>query len=226
MVPPYFIELASLNDLGRLACAFEKIPLPIFVMNLEGKQILATQMDVFMGAPIFYYKQTNTFNHFLGYKNSNGLEEVILTNSTINPTYIYAPIIVVKEIPSIFKQGWRRRRGRLGKFIPMQVSDLINLAKVCSYKMLYDEPPIPLFLFQNDKYWNLGALTRMDEYDECSFYFYIKQESQPIGNFLKYSPSKVSDTQFTNHVDEHGYIYIKIIQLAKSHPLVKLKNEI
>ncbi|MCX8191335.1 MAG: hypothetical protein N3F06_00830, partial [Nitrososphaerales archaeon] len=169
IAPPYFIELAGLKDLGRLACAFEKVPLPIFFMNIEGEQILATQVDVFMSAPIFYYTQTNTFNHFIGYKNSEGLEEVMLVDSTNNPTYMYAPIIMVKEVPSVFKEGWRRKKGRISKFIPIQVSDLVSLAKVCSYKVLYDEPPIPLFLFGSKKGWNLGAFTRIDEYDECSF---------------------------------------------------------
>src|ERR1700716_184023 len=43
-----FVELESLKDLGRLACAFERAPFPIFMSKKEGKYRLAVQTDLFM----------------------------------------------------------------------------------------------------------------------------------------------------------------------------------
>jgi len=41
-------------------------------------------------------------------------------------------------------------------------------------------------------------------------------------SFIRYSSLKSEDPTFTNNIGEHGYIYIKLIKLLGSHPLVKV----
>ncbi|HKW04812.1 MAG TPA: hypothetical protein VJN71_05880, partial [Nitrososphaerales archaeon] len=69
--PPLFIGLEGMNDLGRLACALERTPLPLFSLEHDGKKIIATQLDLFAGTPVFYYAYTNAVKPFLGYRTTS-----------------------------------------------------------------------------------------------------------------------------------------------------------
>lgn len=221
--PPCFVELSDLKNLARLTCAFEKMSIPIFSFEHDNDAYLATQIDIFMGRPIFYYVKAREEKQFLGYKNSGGVEETISSDSPLFPAYIYAPIIHLKKLPKLFQKGFEPVKGKLDKFLSIQVKDIVSLAKVSSYKVLFEEPPSPLFSFKSDGKNIIGAFTRVDEIDENSIFFYIIVDELPVYNFLKYSALKVGEASFTNRVDEHGNIYIKIIKLADSHPLVELE---
>ncbi|MGQ9469703.1 MAG: hypothetical protein ACUVTD_07810 [Nitrososphaerales archaeon] len=221
--PPCFVELSDLKNLARLSCAFEKTPIPIFSFEYNNDAYLATQIDIFMGRPIFYYIKAKEEKQFLGYKNSGGVEEIISSDSPSFPAYIYAPIIHLKKLPKLFQKGLEPVKGKMDKFLSIQVKDIVSLAKVSSYKVLFEEPPLPLFSFKSDGKNVIGAFTRIDEIDENSIFFYIIVDELPIHNFLKYSALKVGEVGFTNRVDEHGNIYIKMIKLANDHPLVELE---
>lgn len=218
---PCFIQLRDLKDLARLACSFERTPLPIFCFQANGEVYLATQLDVFMGRPIFYYVKTQEVKHFLGYRNTGGVEEATFSDSSFSPAYLYAPIISVARFPKLFQRGLEPLKRKVDKFMSIQVRDVASLAKVGSYKTLYEEPPLPLFSFTVDDKSILGVFARIDEYEEASLFFYITLDAPPAQNFVKYSPTKV-EAGFTNRVDEHGNVYIKIIKLAETHPLVEL----
>jgi hypothetical protein len=222
--PPCFVELSDLKDLARLACAFEKIPIPVFSFESGNNAFLATQVDVFMGRPIFYYAKSGDMGQFLGYKNSGGVEEVLPSDSPLYPAYIYAPIIHLKELPRLFQKGLGMTREKMEKLLPIQVKDIASLARIVSYKVLFEEPPLPLFFFKFNDENILGAFTRVDEIDENSLFFYLIMNEPPPNNFLKYSVLRVGEVGFTNRVDEHGNIYIKIIRLAGNHPLVELER--
>ena len=220
---PCFIKVKDLTDLGRLACAFERFPLPIFSFKHRGKYYLATQSDIFKGRPVLYFHLTEQSNSFLGYRNVGGKEETILSDSSSTSSYIFAPIISIIKLPKIFQDGLEPLKGKIEKFVPIKLKDLESLVKIGAYKMLFEEPPLPLFLFQSNKHNILGAFTRMDEYEEASFFFYVELDDYSHGNFLKYSTSK-NELEFCNKIDEHGYVYIKIIKLAEIHPLVEYEE--
>ncbi|MEM2873190.1 MAG: hypothetical protein QXD82_03360 [Nitrososphaerales archaeon] len=222
--PPCFVELSDLKDLARLTCAFEKMPIPIFSFHYNNEIYLSTQLDIFMGRPIFYYVKAKEEKQFLGYKNSGGIEETISVDSPLFPTYIYAPVIRLEKLPKLFQKGFESIKDKMEKSLSIQVRDLASLAKVSSYKVLFEEPPLPLFSFKSDDSNIIGAFTRIDEIDENSIFFYTTLQEMPIYNFLKYSASKVGEVGFTNKVDEHGNIYIKTIKLARKHPLVELEK--
>jgi len=103
----------------------------------------------------------------------------------------------------------------------IEVENLISLLKVGTYKMLFEEPPLPLFAFRNGNDWILGAFTRIDEYEEASMFFYTKMKEEPPAGFVRYSPSSIQSTGFSRRTDEHGFVYVKVIKLSEKHPLVQ-----
>ncbi len=220
--PPCFVQVADIKDLARLACAIERIPLPIFAIESGNNFLLSVQLDLFMGRPIFYYVKSKGRGQYLGYKNIGSAEEVALTDSPVNPTFVYAPIIAIKKLPAPFEDAIDNPPEIKEKFLSFEVSDLPSLAKITSYKVLFEEPPLPLYSFKIDGKWVAGAFARIDDYEEASIFFFVKLDKGPPDNFLKYPMQKTDGTAFTNRADEHGYIFIKVIKLGESHPLVEL----
>jgi hypothetical protein len=209
--------LNRLLELGRLSCALERAPLPIFMSTHGKKMRLAIQTDLFMGIPIFYYVEEEINAEFLAYRNSGETEEVQLVDSTQNPSFIYAPIIHIVKMPKILedKDDFSER------YLAAQVTNLTSLVKIASYKMLYEEPPLPLYAFKNGSDWILGAFARLDDYEEASLFFYTKMKEESTAGFVRYSPTRINETNFSKRTDEHGFIYVKVIKLMEKHPLVE-----
>lgn len=221
--PPQFIALAGLQDLARLVCALERVPLPVFAISAPGGRRLAAQLDIFMGSPVFYYAPVDESKRFLSYRNTGGVEEVSLAEAAGNPTFAYAPIVNVARLPGVLARGLEMGSARRGnQFLSVEVQDLGSLARVASYKMAFEEPPLPLFAFTHGARHIMGTFTRIDDVEEASLFFYaVLPEPQKEG-FLRYSPTRTQDTEFTNRLDEHGSLYVKIVRLAEPHPLVQL----
>lgn len=214
-----FVELESLTDLARLSCAFERAPFPIFMSKEGGKYRLAVQTDLFMGIPIFYHIEVEKGGEFLAYKSSGEVEEALLVDAALNPSYMYAPVVHVLKLPRVLE----RRSGFKVRFLAAQVSDLANLMKIASYKMLYEEPPLPLYTFKNGTSWIAGCFARLDDFEEASLFFYARLDKQPPSGFVRYSAAKLGDTDFSKRIDEHGSIYVKVVKLKEKHPLVEFK---
>jgi hypothetical protein len=218
--PATFIELESLNDLARLACALERAPLPTFISKDADGFRISTQLDFFVGSPVFYFAKVNEVKQFLGYKTISSGEEITLVDVPLNPSMVYAPVIEVVRFPKIFAQGIAAKKTRSPKFLSLQVKDLMGLVKVATYKIMFEEPPLPIFAFPsaNGK-WTVGAFTRIEEFEEASIFFYYEQDLRPEHNFVGYSTAK-AQAFFTNRTDEHGNFFVKIIRLKGAHPLV------
>jgi len=212
-----FVELESLTDLARLSCAFERAPFPIFMSKEGSKFRLAVQTDLFMGIPIFYHVEVEKGGEFLAYRNAGEIEEVQLVESASTPSYIYSPIIHVLKMPSILEH----KREFHQKFLAAEVADLASLVKLATYKMLYEEPPLPLYSFKNGTSWIVGSFARLDDFEEASLFFYTRMKEEPSMGFVKYSPANIGDTSFSKRTDEHGFYYVKVIKLAEKHPLVE-----
>ena len=219
--PAVFIELESVGDLARLACALERAPLPTFIHKDGDDFRISTQLDFFVGSPIFYYARVSDSRQFLGYRTLTSGEEVSLVDLPLNPSMVYAPIIEVLKFPKAFEQGGIKKTTKTPKFLSLQVKDLMGLVKVATYKIMFEEPPLPIFAFPSDGgKWIVGAFTRIEEFEEASIFFYYEQDSRPEQNFVGYSTSK-AQAFFTNRTDEHGNFFVKIIRLKNRHPLVE-----
>ena len=212
-----FVKLVGTLELGRLACALERAQLPIFMSKHGDKIRLSVQNDLFMGVPIFYYVDGDKGGEFLAYRNAGEIEEVQLVDSASTPSYIYSPIIHILKMPSILEHKKEFHQ----KFLAAEVADLGSLVKLATYKMLYEEPPLPLYSFKNGTSWIIGSFARLDDYEEASLFFYTRIKAEPPAGFVRYSPTNISDTNFSKRTDEHGFYYVKVIKLAEKHPLVE-----
>jgi hypothetical protein len=212
-----FIRLQSLLDLGRLSCALERAPFPIFAYKQEDRIRLSVQTDLFMGVPIFYYFEVTEAKEFLSYRSNGETEEVLLLGTTQNPSSIYSPLIHVLKLPKVLEHKAEFSE----KFLAAEVADLSSLVKIASYKMLYEEPPLPLYAFKDGSEWIIGSFARLDDYEEASLFFYTTVEKEPEHGFVRYAPSRLADTAFSRRTDEHGFVYVKVIKLAEKHPLVE-----
>ena len=219
---PCFVEVADIKDLARLACAIERAPLPVFAIEFDKGYLLAVQFDLFMGRAIFYYAKSSEKRHYIGYRNQGGSEDAILTDSAASPAFVYAPVIAIKKLPASFEKAIRNPPKIDEKFLSMEVADLSSLAKISSYKMLFEEPPLPLYAFPVDSKWVAGSFARIDDYEEASLFFFVRLDKLPLESFLRYSMQKNEGTMFTNKIEDHGYVFIKVIKLPEKHPLVEL----
>jgi hypothetical protein len=211
-----YVGLDSLLDLGRLSCALERAPFPLFAFK-EGKATrIAAQADLFMGTPIFYYFDNGTVDEFLAYRITGEGEEVQFVNSASNASYLYAPVIRVKSMPKPLAE----KDGFQDKFMSVEVDNIPSLVKVGAYKTLFEEPPLPLFCFKDGSQWVIGTFARIDDYEEASIFFYTRVKEEPSG-FLRYTYDRITETTYVKRTDEPGYHYIKVVKLTGRHPLVE-----
>jgi hypothetical protein len=211
-----YVELESLEDLGRLSCALERAPFPLFAFK-EGKATrIAAQADLYMGTPVFYYFDNGGVDEFLAYRISGEGEEVQMVSSASNPSYLYAPVIRVEKMPGplVAKETFQ------DKFMSVEVQNIPSLVKVGAYKTLFEEPPLPLFAFKEGGSWRVGTFARIDDYEEASIFFYTKSKEEP-SPFFRYSYDKIAETTAVRRTDEPGFHYIKVIKLVSPHPLVQ-----
>jgi hypothetical protein len=218
---PCYIALANLKDFGRLVCALERTPLPAFSLQFNRQEVLAVQTDIINGRPVIYYAQEDAKDgQYLAYRVSNGIEEVLLASSVDNPTYVYSPILKVEKFPRSLTKSARidKRSG----YTVIKLKDLSSLAKVAAYKTIYDEPPLPLFLFKEPGgKIVLGTTMSANDNETISYFYYLTLTEEPKEPFLRYSSQRIDQPMFSTRLDEHGYIYLKVIKLAEDHPLVK-----
>lgn len=217
--PATFIELEGLNDLARLTCALERAPLPIFANVIGSGYRMSTQLDFFHGSPVFYYSTSRETKQYMGYKATYSGEEVNLMDVPSNPSLVYSPIIEIMKLPKLFETTSQKHRDSTKKFQSIQVKDLMGLVKVATYKIMFEEAPLPIFAFPSSKMWKIGTFARIEDFEEASLFFFFEQESKPIENFVGYSTSK-AQAYLTNRIDEHGSLFVKIIRLKENHPLV------
>lgn len=218
---PCYIELADVKDFGRLVCALERTPLPAFSLQFNKREVLAAQTDIINGRSVIYYAENGSKDgQYLAYRVSNGIEEVLLTGSVDNPTFIYSPILKVDRFPRALARS--AKIDKKSGYTVIKLKDLASLAKVAAYKTIYDEPPLPLFLFkERGGRIILGATMSATDNETVSYFYYVVLSEEPKEPFLRYSSQRIEQPTFSTRLDEHGYIYLKVIRLAADHPLVK-----
>ena len=209
---PRYVQVSSTLEFSRLVCALERAPRVSFLHDHNGEKILSVQMDVLKEKPIVYYTPLDHNGHYLCYGLTGGKEESKIVNSTSDASKLYSPIVRIKSLPKTLRPG----NGTLDRYQPIELEDISSLAKLT---WGFDETPFPLFLFPHSNKWLLGIF--MNLHDEGTSYFcHVVLDSDPQKPFMKFSPSKGSETTFVENPSEHGYSYIKIIKLKDTHPLV------
>lgn len=220
---PCYIPLASLKDFGRFVCALERTPLPAFSLVFNKQEVLAVQTDIINGRPVIYYANKEAKDgQYLAYRVSNGIEEVLLADSVSNPTFVYSPVLKVERFPQALARS--AKIDKKSGYTIIKLKDLSSLAKVAAYKTMFDEPPLPLFMFRQDRQGKvvLGTPMSTNDNEAVSYFYYVSLDDKyPEEPFLRYSSLKSEQPVFSSRLDEHGHIYLKMIKLATDHPLVK-----
>lgn len=216
------MELLDLNNFGRLVCALERTPVPAFSLFLNQQFVYAVQTDIIEGRAVIYFVKSEEmkYGQYMAYRITGMTEEVSVVDSVMNPSFIYTPIINVDKFPPTLT-----RKARVNKnsgYISIRLRDLSSLAKVAAYKTIYDESPLPLLIFKDKTNFVVGSAISLIESDTISYFYYVVLDEEPINSFLRYSSQKVEQPSFSNRIDEHGYVYLKLIRLASGHPLVKI----
>lgn len=220
---PCYIALADLKDFARFVCALERIPMPAFSLIFNKEKVLAAQADIVNGRAIIYYCKVGdqqAAGQYLAYRVTSGVEEVLVSDSVSNPTFVYSPVLSVDKFPPALSRS--ARADKKSGYSVIKLKDLSSLAKVAAYKTMFDEPPLPLFFYrdENDKLV-LGSPMSSNDNDSISYFYYASMSEEPKEPFLRYSSMKNEQPIFTSRIDEHGYIYLKVIKLQGDHPLVK-----
>ena len=94
------------------------------------------------------------------------------------------PIISVDKFPPIF---WRRPKGtKNSNYEPIKLSNFQSLVKIASYKMIYEESPLPLFVFKSTKKskYVVGTALNMAESDGISYFYYATISENPVHSFI------------------------------------------
>ncbi|MEM0365407.1 MAG: hypothetical protein QXM77_03580 [Candidatus Nitrosocaldus sp.] len=228
---PYYMQLASINDLARLASALEVVPLPVYALRLDGEDVLAVGVNIGLERPLFCYVNGECSGEFIAYRVYMGSEEINMVNAANNPVYSYAPIIRVREMPKRILKG--RKEIHTESIV---LNDLSSLAKLVLYRYMRDEVLIPLFLMKGHhihgkgRHDGKGKDKDKDKDKEDAkagaiigifinsndngipYFCYTVLDHMPEGNFVKYSSQSGVEPEFTNDIDGHGYIYMKVIR--------------
>ncbi len=232
---PIYIKLKSLNDFARLVCSLERIPIPIYEYNYQNSDIFAAQLDTLNGHSITYYVDNikSGENQYLSYKINNNNEEAVMVDSIKDTSALYSPIIKLSVPPQQFLKP--AKIGTTTKYTGIGLRDLFSLSKLVAFHTIYEESTLPLFLFPktessdldlSDKKFNmkyiLGSHLNLTDSSDTNFFYYVILEQEIEKYFMKFNMQKSTPPSFSNHIDEHGFIYLKIIKLHDIHPLVKL----
>lgn len=218
---PCYIALAGFKDFARLVCALERIPLPAFSLEFNKENVLAAQADIINGRAVIYYAKTDqTSGQYLAYRITNGVEEVLLADSVGNPTFVYSPVLSVDKFPPTLTKS--ARVDKKSGYTVIKLKDVSSLAKVAAYKTMFDEPPLPLFFYrETGGSLILGSPMSTNDNESISYFYYVVLDEEPKEPFLRYSSMKNENPVFSSRLDEHGYVYLKVIRLQGDHPLVK-----
>lgn len=233
---PIYIKLKTLNDFARLVCSLERIPSPVYEYKYQGNNILAVPLDSFSGRSIIYYVDNFQFNEkqqYLLYKISNNIEEACLVETVRDTSALYSPIIKVTSPPQAFLKP--SKITATTRYTGVGLFDLLSLSKLVAFRTIYEENTIPLFIFpknSNDRSSSkegkdismhiLGTPMNMLDSSETNYFYYVTIDQIVDKSFLKFSIQKSGHPSFSNHIDEHGFVYLKVIQLDDQHPLVKI----
>lgn len=232
---PIYIKLKTLNDFARLVCSLERVPSPIYEYKYQGDDVLAVPLDSLNGRSIIYYVNNTQINQnqYLLYKISNNIEEAYLVENVRDTSALYSPIIKVSSPPLSFIKP--SKITATSRYTGVGLRDLLSLSKLVAFRTIYEESTIPLFLFpknlndrssidhgQHMSIQILGTPMSMLDSAETNYFYYVFINENVDKCFLKFSIQKSSHPAFSNHIDEHGFIYLKVIQLDTPHPLVKV----
>lgn len=150
---------------------------------------------------------------YIKYDPKGGKETSCVVNS-IDSTSNYSPIIHLESLP------FRVSSAKIiaNKFKISRVSDLDNLARLTYDPEWPDDPKVTLLSFPLGKKWIVGYMSVIELDETVYCFYYVELDEEPSKPFIKYSGHKGTSAEFTD-IFQHGYPYLPVVKLMKSHPL-------
>ena len=176
---------------------------------------MAVLMEELEDTWAFLTARSERTGQFIMYEAGTSGEKIEFVNRVRDYSASYIPVIGLAERPEFLKC----KKGLIPPLKPVKVDDLTSLVKLAIYKLHYDEFPVPLYLSREGDGLHLGAMVRLTEGNEDTYYFHTKVEGAD-GGFLKVSTTDVREVKFSKGVGEHGFLYIKVIRLKDELGLV------
>jgi hypothetical protein len=214
------LPLKSLLDLGRLACALERVPYPVLHLEFEGREVLGvllSQLDRHI--PFCHFIAEAGWvgqGQFLAYKLREGEEKVAFTDYMLDPTHQYAPLIRLGEPAGWITRALKQGPPRMPDYTPLRLKDLTSLVKLASYRLVVEESIPPLLTFEAHGGWVLGFFSVQENSYVAPIFVYAKLESEPTAPFLRYDLKGGPSVSMAADTFEHGFLYLKLIRLAKA----------
>jgi len=215
LVQLHFIETESFLDFARFVCAFREYPLRVYAHKLHGKKVLASRLVLPNSILAFYTDYEK--GRYIKYDPKGGKETARVVNS-IDLTSNYAPIIHLESLPFPITST----KKITNKFKTSKVLDLGNLARLTYDPEWPDDPKVTLLCFPHGKKWIVGYMAAIELEEIVYCFYYVELDVEPSKAFIKYSGHKGVSAQFTD-VFQHGFPYLPVVKLKKSHPIFGLK---
>jgi len=207
-----FIELESLEDLARYACALREYPLRVCSIQYKNQKVLASTLTLANTLVLFYLPQMKS-GSYMSYSISSGKEICGIVTSTKNIS-TYAPIIHFENNISPLPTT----QNISDIFHPIKLEDLGSLARLTYDPESPDEPKLTLYTFPNNDKWIIGYVTSLEMDDTYYQFNYVELDSKPSNHFLKYQGNQVKEPEFSDSF-VHGFSYMPIIFLKENHPI-------
>ncbi len=161
-----------------------------------------------------FYSSMPKDGRYVSYQTSSGNEICDVVDSTKDISH-YAPIVHAESEISSLPEA---TKDMPDQFHPIQLRDLGSLARLTYDPEFPDELDLTLYAVPHNNSWMLGHVTSL-EMDEVYYNFnYVKLDSEPVHNFMKYQGGHGQDPVFVSSFD-HGFSYLPIVKIKKDHPI-------
>jgi len=220
--PPVALKVKSLENFARLTLALTDSPPIVWFFKHKGKKYLAT-FSVYLSwkgdIPLLtYVSLKGKPGPFLAYKSDGAKEEYEFTDNIENPRYVYAPIIVLKEIYDFLKAPVEGKFPEPSKPVKMEVDGLNSLLRLLYLISIREGSLFPLWYFKSNGRRILGVCVPFEHYYEANalpVFFYVRLRRKPPAPFIRYSTSimKGENIDFSPNTSDTKYFYAKIIEV-------------
>jgi hypothetical protein len=202
------IELRSIEDVARLACALEKVPKPVLAVRDGDGYMVGVIGEELDGSLLFLHRREPSVGEYLCYRFDDGRELAYYSNDAAPLPTVCSPVIRFKSFP--LAAGGRRRKGK--QLLPIEAEDLQSVVKMSLYRLALDESPGAVYYVPCNG-GALGSFIRATDDRGPTLFLHVAQ-GEPQAGFLRVDPSRMGRVEFARSPAEPGFLYVKLVRLS------------
>ncbi len=220
-----YVKLASLSDLCRLACGFDYSTEMLILSKFKGENRLMLPGERIENNLILYYVNVKDNVNIVKYMpQSETHEEEVSFANEIEPSEItgqhgvYYIHVLHVDLSRIDECKTIEEK----KINLLKTGGIIDIIKGSIRDIEKNEKVGHVYSFQYKGNTIVGAFNILEEFcdDKDNFYYAVEKKGTKNA-FIRYD-YKTDNAEFTDKLDEHTYIYIKLINLAEPFPFFKM----